>query len=110
MIREMDEARHCQERGAILCVLKQEYGAEMVALRTTLNSEGCNATMTTNTTTMTARAMRIFMSIVYLLLLQAAPKRLRGEARFLVIVSVKRDREIFARTNTSHEHEFKRGD
>jgi len=27
-----------------------------------------------------------------------------------VIVSVKRDREIFARTNTSHEHEFKRGD
>jgi len=50
------------------------------------------------------------MSIVYLLLLQAAPKRLRGEARFLVIVSVKRDREIFARTNTSHEHEFKRGD
>jgi len=27
-----------------------------------------------------------------------------------VIVSVKRDREIFTRTNTSHEHEFKRGD
>src|SRR5437867_163157 len=63
------------------CANSAGAGAEMVALRTTPNSEGCSATMTTNTTTMIATAMRIFMSIVYLLLLQAAPKRLRGEAR-----------------------------
>ena len=34
MIREMDEARHAEERGAILCALKQEYGSSMVAMRT----------------------------------------------------------------------------
>jgi hypothetical protein len=34
------------------------------------------------------------------------------EARraWTVIVSVKRDREIRTSTNTSHEHEFQRGD
>jgi len=50
------------------------------------------------------------MSIVYLLLLQAAPKRLRGEARFLMIVSVKRDREIFAHTNTNSSEAIERNE
>lgn len=48
MIREMDEARHTQERGAILCALKQEYGGGMVPLRTlasALNLVGMPMTM-----------------------------------------------------------------
>jgi hypothetical protein len=37
-------------------------------------------------------------------------KRSQRRGAFLVIVSVKRDREIRTSTNTSHEHEFKSGD
>jgi hypothetical protein len=40
----------------------------MVALRATRNTDGCMATTTMNTTTMTATAMRIFMSIGIFLL------------------------------------------
>jgi hypothetical protein len=34
----------------------------------------------------------------------------RGEARILVIVSVKLEREFPTNTSTTHEHGFKRGD
>ena len=34
MIRQMVEARHAEERGAILGALKQEYGSSMVSVRT----------------------------------------------------------------------------
>src|SRR6266849_2619384 len=51
------------------CAYTAAGGAEMVALRTTRYSAGCKATMTRNTTTIITRAMRIFMSIGFLLLL-----------------------------------------
>jgi len=45
----------------------RRWGADMVALRATRNSEGCMATTMTNTITITAKALRIICSIVTLL-------------------------------------------
>src|SRR2546422_8345976 len=49
------------------CAKTAGAGAEMVAVRATRYSDGRVATMARNTTTTTASAMRIFMSIVTLL-------------------------------------------
>src|SRR2546428_1366665 len=52
------------------CAKTAGAGAEMVAVRATRYSDGRVATMARNTTTTTASAMRIFMSIVTLLLME----------------------------------------
>src|SRR2546428_9269056 len=56
-----DHASHL--RKSFTCANTTGAGAEMVAVRAMRNSEGCMATTTPNTRTITARAMRILMSI-----------------------------------------------
>src|SRR5712692_5288575 len=53
------------------CAKAAGAGAEMVAVRATRYSDGRVATIATNTKTIPARAMRILMSIVILLLATA---------------------------------------
>src|SRR2546426_12580493 len=63
------------------CAKTAGAGAEMVAVRATRYSDGRVATMATNTTTTTASAMRIFMSIVTLLLIRVSLWLLRLAGR-----------------------------